>query len=111
MAHARGGCYRCSRGDNLIDLDVHIEGEGVLVLCKGCVLEAAEAAGLHLNAAAVAEIQAAHEEERRQFGPDRITELEAQLHEAQQALALAEAVDKRLAQIAEAARDQGRRKR
>lgn len=79
MAHARGGCYVCLRGDRLVDLDVLIEGEGALVLCTGCISDAAQAAGLHLNAAAVAEVQAQHIEAERLWGPDRVSELEAEV--------------------------------
>lgn len=75
-AHAKGGCYRCLRGDNLVDLDAQIIGEGALVLCKNCVLEAAEAAGLSLNAAAVAEQTAAIEAERRLFSPEAVQDLQ-----------------------------------
>lgn len=96
MAHAKGGCYRCGRGDNLVDLDAQIEGEGALVLCIHCIGEAAESGGLHLNAAAVAEIRADHAEERRTFGPERIAELEAQVAAAEHALEVERAVVDRL---------------
>lgn len=74
-AHAKGGCYRCLRGDQLVDLDAQIVGEGALVLCRACILDAAEAAGLSLNSAAVAELEAAHAEERRLFSPEAVVEL------------------------------------
>lgn len=76
MAHAKGGCYRCGRGDSLVDMDAYVEGEGALTICKGCVLEAAEAAGLHLNGAAVAEAQQRFDSERQAFEPKRVLELE-----------------------------------
>lgn len=78
-AHAKGGCYRCLRGDNLVDLDAQIIGEGALVLCKACILEAAEAAELSLNAAAVAELEAAVRAERAQFSPEAVETLLAEL--------------------------------
>jgi hypothetical protein len=57
-AHAKQGCYRCERGDSLIDLGVDIVGEGALTLCKGCIGEAAEAAELTFNGAVVRELEA-----------------------------------------------------
>ena len=57
LAHANAGCYRCSRGNNLVDHDVQIVGEGALALCKGCIAEAAEAAGLVVNGARVRELE------------------------------------------------------
>lgn len=83
LAHAKAGCYRCSRGDSLIDLDVLIEGEGALVLCKGCIAEAAEAAGMLFNEAYVAEIKQEAASARATYGPERVAELEAQLAAAQ----------------------------
>jgi hypothetical protein len=58
MAHARGGCYRCARGDRLVDMDAQIEGEGALAICAGCITEAAETAGLTFNEARVRELEA-----------------------------------------------------
>jgi hypothetical protein len=86
LAHANGGCYRCLRGDNLVDLDVQIVGEGILAICTGCLKEAAEAAGIHLNEAAVAEERAAHQEAARRFDPEAVEALEAELAEARSAL-------------------------
>lgn len=57
LAMAQGGCYRCRRGSELIDFDCFIEGEGSLALCRNCVGEGAEAAGLLFNAAVVAELE------------------------------------------------------
>lgn len=65
LAHAQAGCYRCTRGSDLIDLDVQIVGEGALVLCKGCITEAAEAAGLTYNGAHVRALEAELALERR----------------------------------------------
>lgn len=79
FAHAQGGCYRCARGDNLVDMDAQIVGEGALVICKNCILDAAEAAGLSLNAAAVAELTAAIEAERKQFSTEAADQLRAEL--------------------------------
>ena len=58
QAHAAGGCYICTRGDSLVDLGVDIVGEGALVLCKGCIAEAAEAAELTFNRARIRELEA-----------------------------------------------------
>lgn len=57
-AHAKEGCYRCERGDGLIDFDVQIVGEGALALCKGCIAEAAEVAELTFNRARIRELEA-----------------------------------------------------
>jgi hypothetical protein len=56
-AHAKQGCYLCQRGDSLVDLGVDIVGEGALVLCKGCIGEAAEAAELTFNRARIRELE------------------------------------------------------
>lgn len=58
MAHAKAGCYRCGRGSHLVDMDAQIEGEGALVLCRGCLGDASQAAGIHHNAAEWAELRA-----------------------------------------------------
>ena len=55
---AKGGCYVCTRGDSLVDLGVDIVGEGALVLCKGCIAEAAEAASLTFNRARITQLEA-----------------------------------------------------
>lgn len=86
LAHAKGGCYVCTRNEDLVDLDVQIVGEGALVLCKFCIQDAAEAAGLHVNAAAVAEMRVEFAADRQRFDPARIEELEADLHSAREAL-------------------------
>lgn len=96
VAHAQGGCFRCHRGDSLVDMDAFVEAEGALALCVGCIGEAAEAAGMHLNGAAVAEKEAAFVEERRRFCPERVEELEAQLHETRQALEVSQRVEAQL---------------
>lgn len=85
-AHAKGGCYVCVRNEGLVDLDVIIEGEGALVLCKPCIQDAAEAGGLHLNEAAFAELRAEYQAAERRFDPERIQELEAEVAAAQVAL-------------------------
>lgn len=41
-----GACSRCNRADRLVDIDVHIDYEGNVALCVGCVADAAIAAGL-----------------------------------------------------------------
>lgn len=38
---AKGGCYICTNPNDVIAFDAVIEGEGVLVLCTACVLDAA----------------------------------------------------------------------
>lgn len=43
-AFAKGSCYRCGRTHDLVDMDVHIEGEGCLAICTNCILEAASIA-------------------------------------------------------------------
>jgi hypothetical protein len=95
-AHAKGGCYRCGRGDRLVDLDAQIEGEGALVICVPCIGEAAEVAGLHFNEGAVAEMRVGFEEERRQFSPERVKELEAELAGAKAELLVAHQVEARM---------------
>lgn len=99
LAHANGGCYICARGDSLVDTEVTIVGEGALVICKGCVQDLAQAAGLHLNAAAIAEERAAFIEERRSFAPERVAELEAQVEELTRRLEVAENVEKMVEEI------------
>lgn len=37
--HAKQTCYLCGRADHLVDTQVIIEGEGVLAICEGCVLD------------------------------------------------------------------------
>lgn len=96
LAHAKAGCYVCGRGDHLVDTDVIIQGEGALVLCRPCIQDLAQAGGLHLNRAAVAEQEAAFAEERRAFSPERVAELEAELTSTQDALAIERAVVERL---------------
>lgn len=34
---AKGGCYLCTQPNGVVVLGVSIEGEGVLVLCTGCI--------------------------------------------------------------------------
>lgn len=58
LAHAAAGCYRCGRGDSLIDTDIQIVGEGALAFCRGCVTEFAEVAGVAHNRAEWSELQA-----------------------------------------------------
>lgn len=40
-----GGCSRCRRADKLIDADIHIEYEGPLAICTGCIADLALKAG------------------------------------------------------------------
>lgn len=58
LAHAGAGCYRCGRGDSLIDTDIQIVGEGALAFCRGCITEFAEVAGVAHNRAEWSELQA-----------------------------------------------------
>lgn len=50
FAFAKQACYRCLTGGPLVDMDVHIEGEGCLALCVSCLGEAAQAGGLSVRA-------------------------------------------------------------
>lgn len=63
--HAKGGCYVCGRGDRLVSTEVQIEGEGILVLCTGCITDLAEVAGLTFNEAYVRELRSELEAERK----------------------------------------------
>lgn len=83
MAHARAGCYTCLRGSDLVDTEVQIEGEGALVLCKACIADLAEAAGLTFNVARVHELEAA----LAAAHPERFAELETELEDTRVALA------------------------
>lgn len=38
--YAEGSCYRCHRGEPLVDMDAVIVGEGTLAICFSCVDEA-----------------------------------------------------------------------
>ena len=109
MAHAQGGCFRCHRGSDLVDMDAYVEGEGALALCTGCIRDAAIAGGLTLNAAAIAEIKAAHAEDRRLFAPERVAELEAEVAELTEALHVKSLVDERLEHVLDAASKRGRK--
>lgn len=44
MTAARGGCYNCTSPNDVVVFDAIIEGEGILVLCTACVIDAATAA-------------------------------------------------------------------
>lgn len=92
MSHAKGGCYVCLRGDSLVDTDIQIEGEGALVLCTGCIQELAEAADLTFNHARVQELSAL----LQAASPERVTELEQKLADAEAALADEQKVAARL---------------
>lgn len=99
--HAAGGCYVCHRGDSLVNTDTVIQGEGVLALCKGCIQDMAEAADLTLNAAAIAEIQAQHDFERRRFNEAAVAVLEARVAELEEDLAKAQEFDSKVDSILE----------
>jgi hypothetical protein len=47
--HAKEGCYVCGRGDSLVDTEVPIIGEGVLAICKGCIVDMARTAGVDVD--------------------------------------------------------------
>lgn len=56
--HAKEGCYTCGRGDELVSTEVSIEGEGILVLCKGCITDMARAGNIAVEPAeAIAELE------------------------------------------------------
>lgn len=103
LAHAKAGCYICGRGDHITSLDVHIEGEGILALCTGCITDAAEAAGIRLNVAAMAEERAFFDEERRKFDQDAVAVLEQRLLDTEQSLANEKAMNARLLESMKAA--------
>lgn len=44
MTAAKGGCYNCTSPNDVVVFDAVIEGEGVLVLCTACIIDAATAA-------------------------------------------------------------------
>ena len=46
---AKEGCYRCGVTHDLVDMDAHIEGEGALVICRGCIREACYTLGIDLK--------------------------------------------------------------
>jgi len=95
-AFAQGGCYVCHRGDRLISTDAQIEGEGILVICRGCVQDLAEAAKLTFNEAYVHELELARQEDARRYDQDHVEGLEAQVHQLQQALEVSQKVESRL---------------
>lgn len=41
---AKGGCYICTNPNDGVAFDAVIEGEGVLWICTGCLLDAADVA-------------------------------------------------------------------
>lgn len=47
--HAKQACYRCLSPHNGVDLDIQIEGEGALFLCRGCISDAAKACGFDVE--------------------------------------------------------------
>ena len=61
--HAKESCYLCGKTDDLVDTAVQIEGEGVLALCRGCILGdmaltlGVDVAALELAAAASADLE------------------------------------------------------
>lgn len=44
MTAAKGGCYNCTNPNDVVVFDAIIEGEGILVLCTACIIDAATAA-------------------------------------------------------------------
>lgn len=47
VAYRNGGtCSQCNRADRLVGLDFIIDYEGSVALCRGCLADAAMAAGL-----------------------------------------------------------------
>lgn len=47
--YAKESCYRCGKTDDLVDMDVHIEGEGALAICRNCIREACFHLGIDLK--------------------------------------------------------------
>ncbi len=47
--YAKGSCYICGQAHDLVDLDVVIEGEGCLCICRPCIREAATMLGIPLK--------------------------------------------------------------
>lgn len=41
---AKGGCYQCTNPNDVVCFDAVIEGEGVLIICTACILDAAQLA-------------------------------------------------------------------
>lgn len=41
---ARGGCYQCTDPNDVVCFDIAIVGEGVLVICTSCIIDAAQLA-------------------------------------------------------------------
>lgn len=54
-----GSCSRCARADRLVDIDVHIDMEGAVALCTGCIADIALAAGYVLTEAGAAKLATA----------------------------------------------------
>lgn len=44
--HAKHSCYHCGSAQEGVDFEVHIEGEGVLYVCRACLTDAAKLAGI-----------------------------------------------------------------
>ncbi len=44
--HAGHACYHCLEPQAGVDFEVHIEGEGILYLCRVCLGDAAKLAGI-----------------------------------------------------------------
>jgi hypothetical protein len=44
-AYRRGACDRCGSTERMVDTDILVDYEGVVVLCGGCIGEAALIAG------------------------------------------------------------------
>lgn len=47
--HAKGACYLCHSGHDLVDTEVTIDYEGVLAICRACVHDMAMTAGWDLQ--------------------------------------------------------------
>lgn len=48
FSYAKESCYRCGATGDLVDMDVHIEGEGALAICRNCIREACFYFGIDL---------------------------------------------------------------
>jgi hypothetical protein len=61
-AYRRGACDRCGSTERMVDVDVMIDYEGNVILCGGCIGEAALVAGYLLTEDGVRRL---HEAEAR----------------------------------------------
>lgn len=79
------GCSRCGTGNKLIDTDVHIDYEGPLALCVGCLADLARKAGHLVGDGDVSRLAAA--EADRDAARLAASDAEATLFQVKSALA------------------------